>query len=435
MGSILKAFVAAVAVAPMVTGHTWIEQLRNVNEKGQYVGEYGYPRGMKSKTDPGYNGDAMNWELPAQQKKVFIDETTPLCHTAQTKQVQSSQKYPRLQAVAGGFVAMRYMENGHVTLVDPATGLGKPEHGGTVFVYGTTEPLENEKLVNVLHWTKDGKGGDKRGVLLATNDFDDGRCYEVNNTPTSQERRVSDPNFAMGQAGDGPGNYPLFCETNVQVPKTAAAGKPYTFYWVWQWNTAPGVDPGLPTGKDQYYTTCMDVDVTSASRALTADSKHKYALGPQQDAMSIAVSDFASRTALVTDPAQGEVGPVFTGKPSNSVGKPKPTASGAPFGNSTGPAPTRLPTLSTHLGPAPTQVSSGVIIVTDTVFITVTASAVTASAVPPAAATISTLGGFGFGVGAGAAYMTPRAAAATPSIRHKNGAKFRGRFASANESS
>ena len=418
MHSILRAFVAAVAVTPMVAGHTWIEQLRNVNNKGQYVGEYGYPRGMKSKTDPGYNGDAMNWELPAQQKKVFIDETTPLCHTAQTKQVQSSQKYPRLQAVPGGFVAMRYMENGHVTLVDPATGLGKPENGGTVFVYGTTEPIEDEKLVNVLHWTKDGKGGDKRGVLLATNDFDDGRCYEVNNTPTSQERRVSDPNFAMGQAADGPGNYPLFCETNVQLPKTAAVGKPYTFYWVWQWNTAPGVDPSLPTGKDQYYTTCIDVDVTSANKVLTAGAKHKYALGPQQDAMSIAVSDFASRTALITDPAQGEVGPIFTGKPTRtgrSTG-PKPTISGAPFGNSTAPAPTKLPTLSTQLGAAPTQATDSILIVTDTVFITVTAAPVTAS--PPAATP----------TGASPAYMTPRAA---HSIRHKNGAKFRGRFASA----
>jgi hypothetical protein len=420
MPSILKALVAAMAVSPMVAGHTWIEQLRNVNNKGEYVGEYGYPRGMKSKTDPGYNGDAMNWELPAQQKKVFIDETTPLCHTAQTKQVQSSQKYPRLQAVPGGFVAMRYMENGHVTLVDPATGLGKPENGGTVFVYGTTQPIEDEKLVNVLHWTKDGKGGDKRGVLLATNDFDDGRCYEVNNTPTSQERRVSDPNFAMGQAADGPGNYPLFCETNVQLPKTAAVGKPYTFYWVWQWNTAPGVDPGLPTGKDQYYTTCIDVDVTSANKALTAEAKHKYALGPQQDAMSVAVSDFASRTAIVTDPAQGEVGPIFTGKPTGtgSGSGPKPTVSGAPFGNSTAPAPTKLPTLTTHLGPAPTQSSDSVIIVTDTVFITVTAEAVTAP--PPAATTTAT--------GAAPAYMTPRA---VHSIRHKNGAKFRGRFASA----
>ena len=326
---------ATLVVAPLAMGHTWIEQLRNVNDKGEYVGEYGYPRGMISKTDTGYTGDSMNWLLPV-QPKVFIDETSPLCHTSQTKQEQSSDKYPRLQAVPGGFVAMRYMENGHVTMVDPATGLGKPEKGGTVFVYGTTSPKEDEKLVDVLRWTMDGSGGDKRGALLATNDFDDGRCYEVNSTPTSEERRVSDPNFAMGQVADGPGNYPLFCETNVQVPKNATSGKPYTFYWVWQWNTAPNVDPGLPTGKDQYYTTCMDVDVSSGDAALKADAESKFALGPQQDAMSVAVADFASRTAIMTDALQGEVGPVFTGSATATAGAP--IASGAP-GNSSSKAP------------------------------------------------------------------------------------------------
>ncbi|KAF2623188.1 hypothetical protein BU25DRAFT_434434 [Macroventuria anomochaeta] len=449
MPSIFTTTLAALAVAPLTMGHTWIEQLRNVNDKGEYVGEYGYPRGMVSKTDTGYTGDSMNWLLPV-QPKVFIDETSPLCHTSQTKQEQSSDKYPRLQAVAGGFVAMRYMENGHVTMVDPATGLGKPEKGGTVFVYGTTEPKEDEKLVDVLRWTQDGSGGDKRGALLATNDFDDGRCYEVNDTPISQERRVSDPNFAMGQVADGPGNYPLFCETNAKVPDTAPEGKPYTFYWVWQWNTAPNVDPGLPTGKDQYYTTCMDVDVTSADTALTADAESMYALGPQQDAMSIAVSDFASRTAIMTDALQGEVGPVFSGSATATGGAP--AASGAPA-NSSSKAPasaaptapaltqiTNIPTMTTRpsAAPEPTSGSGEVVTVTDILYVTVTAGAsgkpsVTASApasgttsVPassttpaPASGTVSSvLGGF-----------TVPSGAAKREIQRKNGAKFRGMFA------
>jgi hypothetical protein len=402
-------------------GHTWIEQLRNVNDKGEYVGEYGYPRGMVSKTDTGYTGDSMNWLLPV-QPKVFIDETSPLCHTSQTKQEQSSDKYPRLQAVPGGFVAMRYMENGHVTMVDPATGLGKPEKGGTVFVYGTTEPKEDEKLVDVLRWTKDGSGGDKRGALLSTNDFDDGRCYEINSTPISEERRVSDPNFAMGQVSDGAGNYPLFCETNVKVPEDAAKGKPYTFYWVWQWNTAPNVDPGLPTGKDQYYTTCIDVDVSSADTALTADAESKYALGPQQDAMSIAVSDFASRTAIMTDALQGEVGPVFTGSASATSGAP--VASGVPAGNSstaiaTGTAPamtqiTNIPVMTTLSTAVPTSSSGGAAVtVTDIVYVTVTASG--GSGAKPTATASAPLSGF--------------SAPAKHVIRHKNGAKFRGMFA------
>jgi hypothetical protein len=466
MPSILTTTLAALAVAPFATGHSWVEQMRNVNKKGAYVGEYGYPRGMVSKTDKGFTGDSMNWLLPV-QPKVFIDNTSPLCHTSQRKQEQSSDKYPRLQAVAGGFVAMRYMENGHVTLVDPATGLGKPDKGGSVFVYGTTSPKEDEKLVDVLKWTKDGSGGDARGVLLTTNNFDDGRCYEVNDTPISKERRKSDPNFALGQAVDGEaGNYPLFCETNVQIPTNVTQGKPYTFYWVWQWNTAPNVDPGLPDGKDQYYTTCMDVDIGSADTALAADAETKYDLGPQQDAMSIAVSDFASRTAIITDVLQGQVGPTSMLGSATATGAP--AASGAPANSSSAPsaplasptAPaltqvTNIPTMTSRPGAAPAPTSSAgddsVVTVTDIVYVTVTAGASskvasapttmitsgTASRAPAASApsastpaaspvssaaatasrTVPSLGLGGFTMPSGAAKRE---------IQHKNGAKFRG---------
>ena len=458
MPSIFTTTLAALAVAPLAMGHTWIEQLRNVNDKGEYVGEYGYPRGMVSKTDTGYTGDSMNWLLPV-QPKVFIDETSPLCHTSQTKQEQSSDKYPRLQAVPGGFVAMRYMENGHVTMVDPATGLGKPEKGGTVFVYGTTSPKEDEKLVDVLRWTQNGTGGDARGVLLATNNFDDGRCYEVNDTPISQERRVSDPNFAMGQVSDGPGNYPLFCETNVKVPDNATEGKPYTFYWVWQWNTAPNVDPGLPTGKDQYYTTCIDVDVSSADTALAADAESKYALGPQQDAMSIAVSDFASRTAIMTNVLQGEVGSIFSGSATATGGAP--AASGAP-GNSSSPskapasatatAPaltevTDIPTITTRPGSAkPTSGAGDSVTVTDIVYVTVTAgssgkasatasasasaptSMVTSVSASASASAVTSAAASGTAASSGLGGFTIPSGAAKREIQRKNGAKFRGMF-------
>jgi hypothetical protein len=468
MPSIFTTTLAALAVTPFATGHSWVEQLRNVNAKGNYVGEYGYPRGFVSKTDKGYTGDSMNWLLPV-QPKVFIDDTSPLCHTSQTKQKQSSDKYPRLQAVAGGFVAMRYMENGHVTMVDPATGLGKPEKGGSVFVYGTTSPKEDEKLVDVLKWTADGSGGDARGVLLTSNNFDDGRCYEINNTPISQERRKSDPNFAMGQAVDGePGNYPLFCETNVQIPKNVTQGKPYTFYWIWQWNTAPNVDPGLPDGKDQYYTTCIDVDIGSNGTALAAGAESKYALGPQQDAMSVAVSDFASRTAIITDVLQGQVGPTAILGSATATGAP--AASGAPANSSsalsapvaspTAPALTQvtnIPTMTSRPGAAPAPTSGSgddnAVTVTDIVYVTVTAGASskpatgtasapttmitsgTASGIPaasvpaastPVASPVSSAAASGTTPSSGLGGFTMPSGAAKREIQRKNGAKFRG---------
>jgi hypothetical protein len=378
--------VAALAVAPFASGHTWIEQLRNVNDKGQYVGEYGYPRGMVSKTDAGFDGFAMNFEIPAYQGRLFINESTALCHPKQTKQVQSSDKYPRLQAVPGGFIAMRYMENGHIT--KPENQKGKPAKAGTIFVYGTTEPKQDEKLVNVLRWTQDGKGGDGRGTLITMNDFDDGRCYETNGTPENQERKKAVPNFALGQADKGPGTFPLFCETNVQLPKTAAIGKPYTFYWVWQWNTAPGgVDPVLVNGKDEYYSTCIDVDVTSANVALAAEAKPKFALG-QQDAMSIAVADFASRKAIMTNAIKGEVGPIFSGKPTPAPSSPGGAPSQKPSGparSSKAPGPSSkaskasgqpaVPTVTKRPGaaPSPKPDNDDLVTITDTVFITMTA--------------------------------------------------------------
>ncbi|KAF2124384.1 hypothetical protein P153DRAFT_370829 [Dothidotthia symphoricarpi CBS 119687] len=437
MQSILKMTLAALAVAPVTMGHTWIEQLRNINDNGSYVGEYGYPRGMVSKTDPTFTGFSMNFEIPAYQGRVFINESTVLCHEKQRQQTQSSDKYPRLQAVPGGFIAMRYMENGHIT--KPNNQLGKPEKAGTIFVYGTTTPDEDERIVNVLKWTKDGSGGDKRGTLLAMNDFDDGRCYEKNDSPVSLERQASDPNFALGQVSDGPGNYPLFCETDVQLPATAPTGKPYTFYWVWQWNTAPDKDPGLPAGKDEYYTTCIDVDVTSGDTALAADAETQFDLGSQQDAMSVAVKDFASRTAVMTDAMQGEVGPVFTGTPSASGSggvSAMPTVSasvGAPFGNATSTS-LAIPTLSTRPGatlspslslslssaltPSPSPSSALTPSLSSSLPMATNAPVVTLTTVPIVTVTdIYTM------------TVTAPAALAPRSVVHRHGARFRGVYA------
>jgi len=377
-----------------------------------------------------------------------------------------------LQAVPGGFISMRYMENGHVTL--PDNQKGKPENGGTVFVYGTTDPKEDEKIADVLQWTEDGQGGNKGGKLIATNDYDDGRCYEQNNSPIHNERSKSNPNYAMGQAVDGqPGNYPLFCETNVKIPETTEAGKPYTLYWVWQWPTAAGgIDPGYPKGKDEYYTTCIDVDVASADVAQAAEAESKFALG-QQDAMAVAVKDFASRTALMTNAMEGEIGPVFSDAPSGApsgtpsvapsatggapiptAGAPYPTVSAikpkpstpapsskapAPSGtapgftypgtapskpsatrparsstasarDSTAPVATGIPTLTGRPGSKPTSVSapSGFVTITDYVTVTVVDSA---APTVPAAPTASVSG---------------RAASTA-----QYGAKFRGRFVAA----
>ncbi|KAF2737698.1 hypothetical protein EJ04DRAFT_510131 [Polyplosphaeria fusca] len=369
---------AALGGLPVAMGHTWIEQMRNIDADGNFFGEYGYPRGYKAKTDPGYDGNSMNYLLPPlEQQPPFINSTNLLCHPNQRKQEQSD-KYPRLKTQAGGHVALRYMENGHISL--PEQQVGKPEKAGTVYVFGTTDPKDDEKIADVLKWTADGQGGNKRGVLVGAQNYDDGRCYEQNNSPIHNERAAKFPNWMMGQVPDGdkgPGNAALFCETNIEIPKDAQTGKPYTLYWVWQWPTKPQTSV-YTDGKDEYYTTCMDVDIVDTLKQ-DRTFKAKFPL-VQQDAMSVAVSNFASRTALVDDPIKGELGNVFHGQQTQSgVQTTLQTSLATPPAATTG---IEIPTLTDRPGAssAPSANPGGnnavTIIVTER--ITVTAPAATA---------------------------------------------------------
>ncbi|KNG45173.1 hypothetical protein TW65_08010 [Stemphylium lycopersici] len=447
---------AVLAAFPVVHSHSWGEQLRNIDDKGNYVGAYGYARGMVDRGQTGPDGkstdDTMTWRMPESntQGKIFIDDQQLLCPPTQREQKQS-ENFPRLKAAPGGFIAIRYQENGHVTL--PQNNPDKPEKGGTVYVYGTKEPKTDEKLIDVLQWTQDAQGGDKRGVLLAMNDYDDGRCYLNNDSPVAQERKSADPAYMANTPQTGPANSVMYCETDVKLPDDVELDKTYTLYWVWQWTSLPGKTPGLDQGKDEYYSTCMDVDVASADvamAALDAGQMSKFAMG-QQDAVSTALSDWTSRTAVYTDlPLKREMGPVTSGLSGGGSGGdvPAPTgtapagtgsvppavtsavpsipSSAPPFLNSTIPATSQvplpssipaapssagleIPTLSGRPGAAPTPPLSdaaGMVTVTNTVMVTVTAPAATQPAAPA---------------------ITPRAA---HSIHYKNGAKFRGVFAS-----
>ncbi|KAK8193776.1 uncharacterized protein BKA78DRAFT_249062, partial [Phyllosticta capitalensis] len=248
--------VAASLLAAQACAHTWIEQLAVISANGSYVGNYGYPRNYIARTDPGFSGDKAQYLLPtAESGRTRINGSDLLCRESQRKQSQS-QKWPRLNVAPGGYVAMKYAENGHVTL--PNNQIGKPKKGGTVFVYGTLEPKDDEKIMDVLKWTTDGSGGDKRGKLLVSQNFDDNRCYQINSSPISTTRQKEYPDPIPGQPGT---NNEQYCETDVKIPEDISSSKPYALYWVWQWPTAPNMDPSLPDGKDEWYTTCSDVSV------------------------------------------------------------------------------------------------------------------------------------------------------------------------------
>ena len=269
----------------------------NIGADGSYIACYGYPRAFGDKSASGtFDQETNEWLLPPARDPPFVNGTDLLCHPSQRIPNQAPN-FSRLQTSPGSMIAMRYAENGHVTVPGGGRDLfGKPEKGGTVFVFGTNQPRPSETLENVLHWTRDGKGGDQRGRLLTAQNFDDDRCYQLreDRTALGEARRLQTPNPKPGQPGT---DNELFCETDVRIPDDIAVGQPYTLYWVWQWPTAPWEAPGPLNGQDEYYTSCIDIDVVTDLRLNKCGTALK-----NQDPMTTAVPNFESRTALTVNP-------------------------------------------------------------------------------------------------------------------------------------
>jgi hypothetical protein len=172
-----KLLLSTVLLFGQVLAHTWNEQL-TIIENGLFNGSNGYPRGYISHSGAGFNDDMMTYLLPPLASgRTRVDGSDLLCAPTQ-RSANQTYNYPRLTASPGAYVAIKYLENGHVTL--PENQPGKPNGAGTVYVFGTSEPNNNELLMDVLQWTRDGTGGSKRGRLLTAQNLDDGRCYQIN---------------------------------------------------------------------------------------------------------------------------------------------------------------------------------------------------------------------------------------------------------------
>lgn len=246
---VTKSLLVFLGAASVVHAHSWVEELRVIAPNGTMVGEPGYPRGNVKRNEAGF-GD------PALVHLVTGAPNDLMCKASQKSPASQSASSPRLKAAPGDAVAVRYQENGHVTLPDAQAG--KAKNRGDIYVYGTTQPKDNEML-NDVHgvWTADGKGGDGRGVLLAKRPYDDGQCYQINGGPISTQRQkqfAHAPNPLMGAD--------LWCQSDIKIPSTAPSGQLYTLYWVWIWDTQPDVDPNIKEGKPERYTSCIDVDLS-----------------------------------------------------------------------------------------------------------------------------------------------------------------------------
>jgi hypothetical protein len=233
--------------------HTWIETMQRVASNGSFVGAVGYPRGFLPRTAP--NPDAQTNLIPPNGRATgnTILATDLMCASTQTVGTQSAG-FPRLKAAPNDQIALRYEENGHVTkfFVDG----GKPLGRGTVFIYGTQDSKNSDTYLNIHRvWNADGTGGDKRGKLLATRPFDDGHCFQNNGEPVAVSRAQKDGTK---------GNIEVLCQNEVQVPADVGTSGTYTLYWVWEW---PTLFSNGNVAKNQSYTSCMDIELTSSAVA------------------------------------------------------------------------------------------------------------------------------------------------------------------------
>ncbi|KAL0935335.1 uncharacterized protein CTRU02_209926 [Colletotrichum truncatum] len=204
----------------LATSHTWVEQLNRVAANGTLVGPAGFSNGWTGR-EKGFSDPLFTNRMP--------EGGFSMCK--QNLQGQQSPDFPHLAAAPGDFVSLRYQENGHVTI--PNSPPNKPLNRGTIFIYGTTDPKADDTLFDVhRQWTTDGKGGDGRGRLLATRNYDDGQCHQINDEPISRERQAQFPHQAANPMGMN-----IWCQSAVQLPEDLSQNSEYTLYWVWSWPT------------------------------------------------------------------------------------------------------------------------------------------------------------------------------------------------------
>jgi hypothetical protein len=348
-------FGAAIALFfSRASAHSWVEQMQVINDQGKFIGAPGYSRGYVPR-GPGFSDTSMTYLSPPNgQGRTKINGSDLLCRPEQQKANSNSQQWPQLRAQAGSYVAMKYLENGHVTL--PQNQKGKPGSGGLVYVYATTKPDPNTSLLDVYKWSQNSTLD--QGRLLAVQDYDDLRCYQVN--PASQisvQRQAAFPDSPPGQPG---ASHEQWCETDIQVPKDTQSGS-LAVYWVWQWPTLPGFDGGIPNGKDEMYTTCSDFQiVTDASTIMSAVAGSILAA---QDPQTAAIKNFQERAANLTLPAN----PAFYG-PGSSVSN---SSQSAPASQAPSSPATPLPGQPS----VPAGVPMSFLTSTRTMFVTVTATA------------------------------------------------------------
>ncbi|MBE3041556.1 hypothetical protein IMZ48_03045, partial [Candidatus Bathyarchaeota archaeon] len=252
-------------IAP-ADAHTWVEQVRRIATNGTFVGDPGYSRGMIAR-GPGFSDPQQVYMLPPDGRGA--EGILPTDKIARFGEESYTAEFPKLAAAPGEIIALRYQENGHVSIPDSPPN--KPANRGNVFIYATDQPSDDDKFLDIHHkWNTDGTGGDKRGKLIATRNFDDGQCRQVNGGEISQSR-----NQKFQKAPDTLQGGDLWCQVDVLIPEDVAVDSVYTMFWVWDWPTLspelaqkskngdyPTQGEGVET--PQVYTSAIDINIVAA---------------------------------------------------------------------------------------------------------------------------------------------------------------------------
>ncbi|OAQ66902.1 hypothetical protein VFPPC_14397 [Pochonia chlamydosporia 170] len=345
-GSIYR-FASLLALAGSASAHSWVEYASKIAPNGTLVGALGFPRGYMPRSQAGWNDKIPQLLLPAQGTQAYTGK-----EVLNKFPFTDKPQHPMLEAAPGDHIAIIHLENGHVSL--PQNQPKKPKNRGTIFLYGTSQPKEQEKLFDVhLLWNKGGSGGDKRGVLLATRNYDDGQCFQPNTASITNER-------VSKYGADGAKNsQELPCQSDVKLPDNLKPGSVYTIYWYWDWpnldstkidmeKTAQGAFPWagsfmrgdkVPNGwkmdaitLNESYASVIDIKIGEAPKGFNAKDAGKDAWVAKQNIYSMAIKDQMNNNFQVDVDGYGNGGGQGTAPPPASPSAPASAPGSSPSG-------------------------------------------------------------------------------------------------------
>jgi hypothetical protein len=209
------------------------------------------------RTSPDFTDDDNTYLLPPSPELTF-SPTDLMCKRSQS--IGNQTGGPVLTASDGDRIALRYLENGHITQPDvPPNKFSS----GNVTVYGTFTPLEDDRFLDIHgQWTLDGLGGDQRGFILSAGAFDDGGCFQFDPTHHSPIANQRYATFGPGtSANEAPNRW---CGSMIILKDPSgeplSPGTVLTLYWVWDWPSYVAGNAGAPpTVLNETYTSCMDI--------------------------------------------------------------------------------------------------------------------------------------------------------------------------------